>query len=71
MSVNNSFGFPQALSALGSRLQKLFFRFFGILSWRKQKEIKSRNQNFKAAPTWIISSGQIQSKLRALPGFKC
>ena len=35
--------------------------------WRKQEEMKSRNQDFKAAPAWSISSGQMESG----PGFKC
>ena len=32
---------------------------------------KSRNQDFKAAPAWSISSGQMESGPGALPGFKC
>ena len=32
---------------------------------------KSRNQEYKAAPAWIRSSGQIESEPGALPGFKC
>ena len=42
-----------------------------ILSQRKQEESKSRNQDFKAAPAWSISSGQMESGPGALPGFKC
>ena len=30
-----------------------------------------RSQNFKPGPAWIKSSGQIESRLGALPGFKC
>ena len=41
-----------------------------ILSWRKQEERKSRSQDFKPGPAWIKSSGQIESGLGALPGFK-
>ena len=33
--------------------------------------LKSRNQDFKAAPAWSISSGQMESGPGALPGFKC
>ena len=33
--------------------------------------MKSRNQDFKAAPAWIISSGQMESGPGALPDFKC
>ena len=33
--------------------------------------MKSRNQDFKAAPAWSISLGQMESGPGALPGFKC
>ena len=46
-------------------------QILGILSWRKQEERKSRNQDFKAAPAWSISSEQMESGSPALPGFKC
>ena len=47
-------------------------RNVGILCRRKQEERKSRNRNFKAAPAWIIRSGQMELGSRAsLPGFKC
>ena len=42
-----------------------------ILSQCKQKERKLRNQDFKAAPAWSISSEQMESVPGALPGFKC
>ena len=42
-----------------------------ILNRRKQEERKSRNQDFKPAPAWSISSGQMESGPGALPGFKC
>ena len=48
-----------------------FLQILGILSRRKQEEMKSRNQDFKAAPAWSISSGQMESGPGALPGFKC
>ena len=35
------------------------------------EERKSRNQDFKTAPAWSISSGQMESGPGALPGFKC
>ena len=34
----------------------------GILRRRKQKKRKTRNQDFKAAPEWMISSGHIDSE---------
>ena len=40
-------------------------------SWHKKDVRKSRNQYFKAAPTWIISFEQIASGPGALPGLKC
>ena len=42
-----------------------------ILSQHKQEERKLHNQDFKATPAWIISSGQMESGPGALPGFKC
>ena len=33
--------------------------------------MKSRNQDFKPATAWSISSGQMESGPGALPGFKC
>ena len=41
-----------------------------ILSRRKQEERKLRNQDFKVAPAWSISSEQMESGPGALPGFK-
>ena len=46
-------------------------QILGILSWCKQEERKSRNQDFRAAPAWSIKSGKIESGPGALPGFKC
>ena len=46
-------------------------QILGILNWCKHEERKSRNQDFKAAPSWSIRSGQMESGPRALPGFKC
>ena len=42
-----------------------------ILSQRMQEERKARNQDFKAAPAWFISSEKMESGPGALPGFKC
>ena len=42
-----------------------------ILSWRKQKERKPRNHDFEAGVAWIINSGKIKSRRRALPCFTC
>ena len=50
---------------------KCFSQILEILSQCKQKERKSHNQDFKAAPAWIISSRQMESGHGALPGFKC
>ena len=44
---------------------------FGILMWCRQEERKPNNQDFSAAPAWIISSGQIESGPGAFPGFRC
>ena len=60
-------GFPGFEIATTSALLQIL----GILSRRKQEERKSRNQDFKAAAAWIISSGQMESGPGALPGFKC
>ena len=46
-------------------------QILGILSWHKQEERKSHNQDFKTAPAWIISSWQMESGPGAVPGFKC
>ena len=42
-----------------------------ILSRGMQEERKSHNQDFRTASAWIISSGQIESGPKTLPGFKC
>ena len=60
-------GFP----GFGIMTTSTLFQILGILSRPKQEERKSRNQDFKAVPAWSISSGQIESGLGALPGFKC
>ena len=66
-AVDNSLGPPRAFLVLGSRPQAVF----SFLSRRKQEEMKSRNQDFKAAPAWSISSGQMKSGPGVLPGFIC
>ena len=60
-------GFP----GLGIATTSAPLQILGILSWRKQEERKSRNQDFKAAPAWSISSEQMESGPEALSGFKC
>ena len=60
-------GFP----GFGIATTSALLQILGILSRRKQEERKSHNQDFKAAPAWSISSGQMESGPRALPGFKC
>ena len=63
----------QLLSSTGFGIAttSALLQILAILSRRKQEERKSRNQNFKAAPAWSISSGQMESGPAALPGFKC
>ena len=46
-------------------------QILGILRWCRQEDRKPRSQDFKPAPAWIISSGQMESGPGALPGFKC
>ena len=59
-------GFP----GFGIAATNTLLQILGILSRHKQKERKSRNQDFKAAPAWSISSGQMESGPGALPGLK-
>ena len=37
--------------------------------WRKQQERKPHNQDFGAAPTWMISSGHVELVPGVLPRF--
>ena len=60
-------GFP----GLGIATTSTLLQILGILSWRKQEERKSHNQDFKAALAWSISSEQMESGPGPLPGFKC
>ena len=46
-------------------------QILGNLSWHKQEERKSHNQDFKKASAWSIISEQMESGPRALPGVKC
>ena len=46
-------------------------QILGILSRRKQEERKSRNQDFKAAPAWSISSGQVAQNSQDLEKSAC
>ena len=43
-------------------------QILGIFSGRKQEERKPHYQDFRAAPAWSMSSGQIESGPGALPG---
>ena len=56
---------------LGIMTTSALLQILGVLSQCKQEERKSHNQDFKAAPAWSISSGQMESGPGALPGFKC
>ena len=62
---------PHGIFWLWDLDHKRSFLDLGILSWSKLEERKSRNQDFKAAPAWSISSEQMESGPGALPGFKC
>ena len=44
---------------------------FGTLRWRSQEVRKPHNQDFSAAPAWIISSRKIESGPGAFSGFRC
>ena len=63
--------FPTGFPGFGIMTTSALLQILGILSQRKQEERKSRNQDFKAAPAWSMSSGQMESGPGALPGFKC
>ena len=65
------FGSSTGFAGFGIATTSALLQILGILSRRKQEEMKSRNQDFKAAPAWTISSGQMESGPGALPGFKC
>ena len=53
---------------LGIATTSALLQIFRILSRRKQKKKKLRNQNFKQRLAWIKSYGQIKSGPEALPG---
>ena len=57
-------------AGLGIVTTSALLQILGVLSWCKQEERKSHNQDFKAAPAWSISSKQMKSGPEALPGFK-
>ena len=65
------FGSSTGLFGFGIATTSALLQTLGILSWRKQEERKPRNQDFKAVPAWIISSGQIESGPEAFPGLTC
>ena len=56
---------------VGTATTSALLQILGILRWCRQEDRKPRSQDFKPAPAWIISSGQMESGPRALPGFKC
>ena len=62
---------PTDFVGLGIATTSALLQILGILSRRKQEEMKSRNQDFKAAPAWSISSEQMESGPGALHSFKC
>ena len=55
----------------GTATTSALLQILGILRWCRQEDRKPRSQDFKPAPAWIISSGQMESGPGALPGFKC
>ena len=57
-------------AGFGIATTSTLLQILGILSQFKQEERKSCNQDFKAAPAWSISSGQMELGPGALPGFK-
>ena len=65
--INNSLSFV----GFGIAIISALLQILEILSQCKQEKRKSCNQDFKAAPAWTISSGQMESEPGALPGFKC
>ena len=58
-------------AGFGIATTSALLQILGILSRCKQEVRKSDNQDFKAAPAWSISSGQMESGPGALPSFKC
>ena len=58
-------------TGFGITTTSALFQILEILSCCKQEERKSCNQDFKAAPAWIIRSRQIESGPRDLSGLKC
>ena len=56
---------------LGIAITSAFLQTYGILRWRRQEERKLQNQDFSAAPAWVINSGKIESGPGAFPGFRC
>ena len=65
------FGSPTGFPGFGIATTSALLQILKILSWRKQEERKSCNQDFKEAPAWSISSEQMESGPGALLGFKC
>ena len=59
------------LLGFGDRHYQRSFPDFRNFEVAQQEERKPHNQNFSAAPAWVISSGQIESGPGAFPGFRC
>ena len=58
-------------AGLGIATTSALLQILEILSWHKQEEKKSCNQEFKSPPAWSKGSEQMESGPGALPGFKC
>ena len=67
---DNSFGSSTGFLGLGIATTSALLETFGILRCSKQGERKPHNQDFSAAPAWVISSGQIEPEPGAFPGFR-
>ena len=59
---------PTGFIGFGIATTSALLQILGILSRRKQEERKLRNEDFKATPAWIMSSGQMELGPGALPG---
>ena len=63
------FGSSLDFEGIGVATTRSLLQTLSILRWHKQEERKQHNQEFKAAPAWMISSRHIKSGPRDLPGF--
>ena len=62
------FGSSVGVEGFGIATTRTLRQTLGILRLRKQEERKPRNQDFKAAPAWMIISGHMELDPGALPG---